>query len=123
MLNSKIVLSEIKDFDDFERSMIKKYEKSVMFAISSHNGVSPETRHISLDRIEVKKHRRRSGCGTKFMTDLINYADHVQMRVELMPVPLAVEITKNRLEKFYRRFGFKYKKKQTCTMLRCPRRK
>ncbi len=118
MMNLKLKLGKIKTFAQFEKLLEKKYEKTIEFTLS----LDEDPIHLSLDRLEVFQKKRRQGIGTKFMTDLCAYADYNGYRVELMPVPLSSEIERNRLDGFYHKFGFKYRKKQRTTMIRCPRK-
>ncbi len=64
---------------------------------------------ILLDNINIPKDKRKQGLGRQIMTDLINYADQIGKRMELMPGVKDKDqgtTSRGRLVKFYKRFGF-----------------
>ena len=69
------------------------------------NNVSENGKRIMLSLIVVPKELRNQGIGTRYMQDLIDYADSVGKRVELSP-SADFGGNKNKLKEFYSRFGF-----------------
>lgn len=63
-------------------------------------------RNLHLSRIVVEKGRRGQGLGTKAMEDLVALADQYGMLTTLSPSTDFGASSKERLKKFYRRFGF-----------------
>lgn len=63
-------------------------------------------RNLHLSRIEIEKSRRGQGLGTKAMEDLIALADQYGMLMTLSPSTDFGASSKERLKRFYRRFGF-----------------
>lgn len=63
-------------------------------------------RNLHLSRIVVEKGRRGQGLGTRAMEDLIALADQHGMFMTLSPTTEFGASSKERLKKFYRRFGF-----------------
>ena len=65
---------------------------------------------IDLQMLEVARGERKQGIGTQIMKELTEYADRAGKRIELTP-GLKDDVhgttSRNRLIKFYRRFGFK----------------
>ena len=69
------------------------------------NSVSENGNRVMLSQVVVPKELRNQGIGTKYMQDLIDYADSVGKRVELSP-SADFGGNKNKLKEFYSRFGF-----------------
>lgn len=67
--------------------------------------VYEDDRGITLSKVVVPKEQRGTGEGTKFMEDLVDYADMTGKRVMLTPSS-DFGGTKSRLIKFYKGFGF-----------------
>lgn len=63
-------------------------------------------RNLHLSRIVVEKGRRGQGFGTKAMEDLVHLADQYGMLLTLSPATDFGASSKERLKRFYRRFGF-----------------
>lgn len=63
-------------------------------------------RNLHLARIEVEKGRRGQGLGTKAMEDLTALADQYGLLMTLSPSTDFGASSKERLKRFYRRFGF-----------------
>jgi GNAT superfamily N-acetyltransferase len=62
--------------------------------------------NLHLSRIEVEKGRRGQGVGTKAMEDLVALADQYGLLMTLSPSTDFGASSKERLKRFYRRFGF-----------------
>ena len=62
--------------------------------------------HIRPSEIEIEKKDRNKGLGTSFMEDLCNFADNLGVQIRLNPSDEMGATSINRLEKFYKRFGF-----------------
>ena len=103
----KIMIQHISSFQDFNAFMMKKYGKLIDFDIKRFPESETEEANVYLYRVKVVKNKRRRGLGTQFMGDLCLYADFEKISLRLTPKPLDDEVTQNRLEKFYRRFGFR----------------
>ena len=69
------------------------------------NNVSENGKRVLLSLVVVPKELRNQGIGTRYMQDLIDYADSVGKRVELSP-SADFGGNKNKLKEFYSRFGF-----------------
>ena len=69
------------------------------------NSVSENGNRVMLSQVVVPKELRNQGIGSKYMQDLIDYADSVGKRVELSP-SADFGGNKNKLKEFYSRFGF-----------------
>jgi GNAT superfamily N-acetyltransferase len=63
-------------------------------------------KNLHLSRIEVRKDLRDQGLGTRAMEDLVGLADHYGMLTTLSPSTDFGASSKERLKRFYRRFGF-----------------
>jgi GNAT superfamily N-acetyltransferase len=63
-------------------------------------------RNLHLSRIEMEKNLRGRGRGTKAMEDLTHLADQYGMLMTLSPSTDFGGSSKERLKRFYRRFGF-----------------
>jgi GNAT superfamily N-acetyltransferase len=63
-------------------------------------------KNLHLSRIEVRKDLRGRGLGTRAMEDLVGLADHYGMLMTLSPATDFGATSKERLRRFYRRFGF-----------------
>lgn len=63
-------------------------------------------RNLHLSRIEIEKTLRNRGRGTKAMEDLTHLADQYKMLLTLSPSTDFGASSKERLKRFYRRFGF-----------------
>lgn len=63
-------------------------------------------RELHLSRIEVDLKKQRQGLGTKAMEDLTHFADAFGMVITLSPATDFGATSKERLKRFYRRFGF-----------------
>jgi GNAT superfamily N-acetyltransferase len=63
-------------------------------------------RNLHLSRIEIEKGRRGQGLGTKAMEDLVAIADQHGLLMTLSPSTDFGASSKERLKRFYRRFGF-----------------
>lgn len=63
-------------------------------------------RNLHLSRIEIEKGRRGQGLGTKAMEDLVALADQYGLLLTLSPSTDFGGSSKERLKRFYRRFGF-----------------
>ena len=97
-------LKEIKksnpkqDVEKLKRNLIKNY------------GIKLDLRHDSVDfvilsQIIIPKDRRKTGVGTEVMNKIITTADKKGWNLALTPSD-SFGSSKNRLEVFYRRFGF-----------------
>lgn len=62
--------------------------------------------NLHLSRIEIEKGRRGKGLGTKAMEDLTHLADQYGLLMTLSPSTDFGASSKERLKRFYRRFGF-----------------
>lgn len=81
------------------QSFLEKKHKDLDFFVSDRGG------EINLSKIIVPKTERGKGAGTKFMNDLIEYADETGQRIVLTPSNSFGGST-SRLKGFYKRFGF-----------------
>ncbi|HEY5446677.1 MAG TPA: GNAT family N-acetyltransferase [Pyrinomonadaceae bacterium] len=63
-------------------------------------------KNLHLSRIEIEKRLRGRGLGTKAMEDLTHLADQYGMLLTLSPSTDFGASSKERLKRFYRRFGF-----------------
>lgn len=63
-------------------------------------------RNLHLSRLVIEKSQRGQGLGTKAMEDLVALADRYGMLTTLSPSTDFGGSSKERLKKFYRRFGF-----------------
>jgi len=61
---------------------------------------------IKLSALKIPKELRKQGLGTEFMEELVKYADQKKKLVVLTPSKDFGATSKNRLIKFYKRFGF-----------------
>lgn len=79
---------------------------------------------IKLDRIIIPKDKRKQGIGSKVMDEIIQYADREQKPIYLTPSKDFGASSIERLEKFYKKFGFVKKPKSDFstkeTMVRYP---
>ena len=105
-----------QDFDIFEKTVEEKnYAQGGTLSLESlrkswekeniENYISENKGVIKLSQIIVPKDKRSGGIGTKAMIQLINYADATNQKIILTPSP-DFGGNKNRLKKFYKRFGF-----------------
>lgn len=62
--------------------------------------------NLHLSRIEIERENRGRGFGTKAMEDLTALADHYGLLMTLSPSTDFGASSKERLKRFYRRFGF-----------------
>jgi GNAT superfamily N-acetyltransferase len=69
-------------------------------SLSERNGI------ITLHQIVVPKKDRKTGMGTKFMEELVGYADQTGQIITLSPSTDFGATSVDRLIKFYNRFGF-----------------
>jgi len=80
--------------------------------------------YLILSRIIIPKNRRGEGIGSKVMDKIIQYADEVNKPIYLTPSKDFGATSLNRLEQFYKQFGFKKKDKSDFstreTMVRMP---
>ncbi len=72
-----------------------------------------DPKHIHIDSIEVPKKDRNKGIGTNILKIIVKYAREHNKTSSL--IPSHQESDRDRLEQFYRRFGFK--------VSRCSRKK
>jgi len=87
---------------EFSDLIKDKYNLTTFFVFER-----PDT--IALDMIEVPKADRKQGVGTAVMNELIQYADERGKRIVLTPGlkdDRHGTTSRNRLVKFYKRFGF-----------------
>lgn len=83
------------------KDLVYPWEQSgVDVSISENKGT------LTLSRIVVPKGERGKGVGTGFMKDLANYADDTGQTIRLSPATDFGATSKDRLKKFYKRFGF-----------------
>lgn len=61
---------------------------------------------LELSKIIIPKEARNKGIGSKFMQDLINYADQNNIRIVLSPATDFGASSVSRLINFYKNFGF-----------------
>lgn len=88
---------------DLQNQLVKKHNLETLFLSEKSNG------SIEISMIEVPKEMRKQGVGSSAMQDLIDYADKNQKRLELTPGLEDANkgtTSKQRLKKFYKRFGF-----------------
>jgi predicted GNAT family N-acyltransferase len=93
---------EEKDLEDLEKAWAQ-------YGVDIDASISTDTygrKNLHLSRIVVEKGRRGQGIGTKAMEDLIHLADQYEMLTTLSPSTDFGASSKERLKKFYRRFGF-----------------
>lgn len=121
MVTLKLRLDKTKTIDELEKFFEKKFGANISYSFSLRSSHSGHKKCFALKTLEVAEKKRRMGYGTKFMLDICAYADYNDLRIELLPVPLDKEIELKRLERFYRRFGFRYVKKSSSTMFRNPK--
>ena len=105
---SKVDAKELKmemggNIKDFQNNLISKYPQLKTLFLSEND------KEIQLDMIEVEKNYRKSGVGSNVMNELIDYADKKNKVIVLVPAirdDLHKTTSRNRLVKFYKRFGF-----------------
>lgn len=106
----------LKSYEDYEKHMTQqtdsyKLEQFTNNIKHKYEGVSLDLRYseysnnITLNLISIPKEQRNQGLATTIMSELIEYADREGKTVSLTPVN-DFGSAKNRLEAFYRRFGF-----------------
>ena len=113
------MIKNISAFKDFNSFMTKKYGNKIDFDIERHKKEDDCEEHVYLYRIFIEKNKRRKNIGSQFMRDLCCYADCEKIQIKLTPLPLDDEITQDRLENFYKKFGFQPNKKEG-SMIRTP---
>lgn len=93
-----------------EEEDLKALEKGwAQHGVEIDASISTDTydrRNLHLSRIEIGKELRGRGLGTKAMEDLIHLADQYGMLTTLSPSTDFGASSKERLKRFYRRFGF-----------------
>ena len=70
------------------------------------NFISEDKDTITLSQIEVPKSERKKGVGSQAMRELIDYADQTNKQIRVTPDTSFGGTSKDRLRKFYKRFGF-----------------
>jgi len=78
-------------------------------------------KYLVLSRIIIPSGDRNIGLGTKIMNKITDYADEHNLNIYLTPSTSFGSTSVNRLEKFYKKFGFKKNKDMTIareTMIR-----
>jgi len=84
------------------QTMSKNWEKDgVKSFMYAKNG------DITLSEIRIAKENRGKGLGTLKMKELLQFAQEKGLRILLTPSKDFGASSKSRLEKFYKRFGFK----------------
>lgn len=61
---------------------------------------------VTVNKIIVDKPYRKRGIGTQIMTELIQFADYFSFTITLTTSTQWGGTSRNRLRKFYKRFGF-----------------
>ena len=74
------------------------------------NWITEKDGNITLHEIALEKGKRGQGIGSESMQELIDYADLTGQRILLTPSTAYGGTSVKRLEKFYKRFGFKSNK-------------
>jgi len=97
--SSASAMQGIKTPKDFV-TYIKQENPEVKFYLSGN-----EDSFVVLDTIVIPKGNRKSGVGSKIMSQLVEVADKNGWQLALTPSD-SFGSSKNRLEVFYRRFGF-----------------
>ena len=87
--------------EDDVKDIANKYKEHGIDA-DVHNGRNA----IELSKIVVPKEKRGEGLGSKFMQDLVSYADKYEKRVDLSPSKDFGASSVNRLKEFYKKHGF-----------------
>ena len=81
-------------------------------------------KHLTLSRISIPKDKRGQGIGSKVMNQITQYADKENKPIYLTPTKDFGASSVNRLEQFYKQFGFKKKDRSDFstkeTMVRMP---
>jgi predicted GNAT family acetyltransferase len=67
--------------------------------------------YLTLDKIEIPKDKRGQGIGSEIIKSIIDYADSNNRPIYLTPSKDLGATSVDRLEKFYKKFGFKNKDK------------
>jgi hypothetical protein len=75
------------------------------FGVKLWLSYSESSKFVTVDTIIIPKENRQSGIGTKVMNKIIAEADKHEWNIDLTPSD-SFGASKNRLEVFYRRFGF-----------------
>lgn len=78
--------------------VLSKYEEQAKFSVFER----PDS--ISLNKVIIND--KQVGTGSKFMKDLVSYADKNNKRIELDPSTDFGASSKSRLVKFYKKFDF-----------------
>lgn len=97
----KNFLYEAIDIQEFRKILADKYNVEIMLYQSKN--------YLVLDKIVVPKSDRSNGIGSSVLTDIINYADENNLIIYLMLGDKNDGLgttSRNRLIKFYKRFGF-----------------
>lgn len=93
-----------------EETDLKALEKGwAQHGVEIDASISTDTygrKNLHLSRIVVEKGSRGQGLGTKAMEDLTHLADQHGMLTTLSPSTDFGASSKERLKRFYRRFGF-----------------
>ena len=82
------------------KSISEKYKQSGV-----ESSITERPNEITLQKVIVPKEARGAGVGSRFMNDLIQYADEQGKTVSLTP-SADFGGNKSRLTEFYKRFGF-----------------
>jgi len=91
--------SHYKSADDFQDYWISK---GVDNGVNIYGG----GKYLKPNRIVIVKSGRGMGLGTKFMEDLIRFADSKKLQIRLSPSSEYGASSVARLKDFYKRFGF-----------------
>lgn len=92
-----------EEIDSLEKQLLSKYPDLDTLFLTFRNGA------ISISSIIVNPQARKTGVGTRVMTDIVNYADQHQYRITLTPGQRDDRhgtTSTARLKKFYKQFGF-----------------
>jgi GNAT superfamily N-acetyltransferase len=85
----------------FENSLRTKYSgiKNIGLYLDNNNS-------LFLSDLYIKPEFRGQGIGTKIMTDIIKFADGLNLPIVLIPEPDEDNMTQKQLITFYKKFGF-----------------
>ena len=105
----KFGMGGIKGLVDTATPLIEKGVEAISKAWDERNiknFISEDKDTITLSQIEVPKSERKKGVGSQAMRELMDYADQTNKQIRVTPDTSFGGTSKDRLRKFYKRFGF-----------------
>ena len=92
--------------NDFTYTLSKEKYKGIIKKLVMEYTSKDKT--INLTQIYIQKKEQNKGYGIKVMNDICYFADEHRLRIKLYPT-IIFGSDMERLEKFYERFGFRYR--------------